>query len=158
MGIVFGVTGTKEPTYTIISNAEGYQLRAYQSYFIAEVPSAQQNGDDFRTLAKYIGVFGTPENILQRPIDMTAPVLLDPNINKKLAMTSPVISGDKKMAFVLPFDFKDLAEIPKPTNERVKIKSIPEKLVAVKSFSGSYSDNIGEEQLQNLCKVSYYYL
>ena len=151
MGIVFGITGTKEPTFNILSNSNGYQIRSYQKYFIAEVNSSNDD-NGFRILAKYIGVFGKPENVQQKPMDMTAPVILDQNQSKKLSMTSPVISSDKKMSFVLPFEFNSLEEIPKPTNKDVSIRLVPEKVVAVDTFSGWYTDSIGEEKLQNLCK------
>ena len=49
-----GFNDYKEPAYKILSNANGYQIRSYQKYFIAEVP----NKNGFRILAKYIGVFG----------------------------------------------------------------------------------------------------
>ena len=92
MGIVFGMTGTKEPAYSLVTKAAaGYEVRQYQKYFIAEVPHSKDgNGDDFRALAKYIGVFGTPENVPKKPMAMTAPVLMDPssssNGGQKMAM------------------------------------------------------------------------
>ena len=62
MGIVFGVTGTQEPPFTLLSSPQNYQVRVYSPYLIAEVPQLPgQEGNSFTILAKYIGVFGKPE-------------------------------------------------------------------------------------------------
>jgi hypothetical protein len=115
--------------------------------------SSKDTSNSFRILARYIGVFGKPENVLQKSMAMTAPVILDQNQGTKLSMTAPVISTNTKMSFVLPFEFNSLEEIPVPTNKDVFIKEIPEKIVAVDTFSGWYTDEIGHERLDNLCKI-----
>ena len=158
MGIVFGMTGTKEPTYQLLTKAtSGYEVRQYQKYFIAEVPHSKDGkGDDFRTLARYIGVFGTPENEPKKALAMTAPVLMDPQSSSssggtKMAMTAPVIETDKTMSFVLPFEFQEMKEIPKPTDSQVQIKEANERTVAVDCFSGWYSDSVGQDRFTVLC-------
>ena len=151
MGIVFGSTGAKEPAFQVLAKYSGYEVRQYPQIFIAEVKSSG-NGDDFRTLAKYIGVFGKPENVAAQPMAMTAPVLMDPDEGQTLAMTAPVINTAKTMSFVLPFEFKDLQEIPKPSNEAVTIRACPERVVAVEVFSGWYTDDIGQQHLGGLCE------
>ena len=153
MGIIFGMTGTKEPVYKLISMSTSYEIRFYQPYFIAEVKSSIDGSDvnsSFQTLAKYIGVFGTPENLKRHSIAMTAPVITKP---EKIAMTSPVITQsnqDEVMQFVLPSDYTSLEQIPIPSNKRVAIKSIPSKLVAVTKFSGSYSKDYFDKKLKEL--------
>lgn len=63
MGIVFGRTGTKEPTFKLLRSAP-YEIRVYPPYFVAEVQASEDSvNDSFRELAKYIGVFGEPENV-----------------------------------------------------------------------------------------------
>ena len=54
------------------------------------------------------------------------------------------------MSFVLPFNFKLLSEVPIPTNPRVKILSIPKRILAVKSFSGYVKTSDAEMQLKML--------
>ena len=67
MGIVFGSTGTKEPAYKLLRSAP-YEIRVYQPYFVAEVRASENAASDsFRVLAKYIGVYGEPENLKGRP-------------------------------------------------------------------------------------------
>ncbi len=40
-----------------------YEIRRYPPFFVAEVVTSENElNDSFRELARYIGVFGTPEN------------------------------------------------------------------------------------------------
>mmetsp|Transcript_2313 Transcript_2313/g.3230 ORF Transcript_2313/g.3230 Transcript_2313/m.3230 type:complete len:236 (+) Transcript_2313:111-818(+) len=171
MGIVFGVTGSEEPAYELVADRPGYQIRHYPAYFVAEVDtgSLENSNKAFGYLARYIGVFGTPENTLQHQegtkapeslamtapvimepkpskLAMTAPVIMEPNQkSSKMAMTSPVIneqdsSGDQVMQFVLPFHLKSMDEVPVPTNPVVKVRHVPEKIIACNRFSGQASE------------------
>ena len=151
MGIVFGHTGTKEPSFALLLKKNGYEVRKYQSYVIAETPADGSDNEAFRALAKYIGVFGNPENIQKTQLDMTAPVLMDAK-PQKIAMTSPVITSTKMMAFVLPFEYSDVKSVPSPTNNQIKIRMIPARTVAVDIFSGWYSDDVAQQQLKMLCE------
>jgi hypothetical protein len=61
MGSVIGKTDAPEP-YFVQLKSDGYEVRQYNSYFVAETRDASSN-KAFNTLAKYIGVTGgTPEN------------------------------------------------------------------------------------------------
>ena len=153
MGIIFGHTGTAEPAYTVLhsySTPIKFEVRRNPSYFIAEVPMEGNNRENnsFSILAKYIGVFGKPENEGAQSLSMTSPVLLEKEKslakqeNVSAAVTAPVaaqIQRDNKMAFVLPFHFKSLSEVPKPTDSRVVLSEVPSKIVAVLKYSGWYS-------------------
>ena len=104
-------------------------------------------------LAKYIGVFGTPENEGNTNIAMTAPVVMEQGTQSKqaggptsIAMTAPVIiesnvtaQGMKKMMFMLPDEYDDIAKIPKPTNPAVHIEMIPSEFGAVRRYNGDYN-------------------
>ena len=83
----------------------------------------------FRILARYIGVFGNPENKDTNKIAMTAPVLSKTSSSK--------IAND--MRFVLPKKFKTKEDAPQPTDTRVELIDVPERMVAVKTFSGLIS-------------------
>ena len=93
MGIVFGRTGTAEPTFTLLKQFNGFSVRQMPGYSIAEVKMAslEDKNAGFRVLAKYIGVFGNPENVGQTPMAMTSPVITEGSLGKPeaLAMTSP---------------------------------------------------------------------
>lgn len=148
MGIVFGITGCEEPAYHILKRAASYEIRQYQPYCIAEV-TKNEFGDDqsFRLLAKYIGVFGDPANTKREAMAMTAPVISE---GMKLQMTSPVTSSDETMAFVMPFNFKSLDQLPQPTDPRVKLRLIPSRVIATKWFTGWYSADTGKSKYEEL--------
>ena len=68
MGTVFGKESVKEPPFELQLKRNdvktSYELRKYGERYAASVEYSA-NGDTsspFRTLARYIGVFGTPEN------------------------------------------------------------------------------------------------
>jgi len=155
MGIVFGITGTQEPSYSMWHTASGspFEIRQYQPYLIAEVWSNEESKDQaFGILAKYIGVFGNPANSKGMAMAMTAPVLMEAAEGQKLAMTSPVLSSEKKesMAFVLPFEYTRLDQLPTPTDRRVSLRAVPSKIVAVSQFSGWYSNSAGRSHFEAL--------
>lgn len=121
-----------------------YEIRRYHERFAAEAEYPSGGTDDgtpFRLLAKYIGVFGTPENEGGTAISMTAPVVKEEKKGTAIAMTAPVSmqqEGDKKtMQFILPKEYDSMDKIPKPTNPAVHIKEIPPAVGAVHRFSGS---------------------
>ena len=66
-GHLFGMTGTAEPSFSVVPSGLGGagELRMYQPFIVAE---------GFSTLARYIGVFGDPQNEGKQPMAMTAPV------------------------------------------------------------------------------------
>ncbi len=55
------------------------------------------------------------------------------------------------MQFVLPFEYKELDQIPKPTNQNIKIKPIPAKIVATTTYSGWYNKDESLNKLKLLC-------
>ena len=75
-------------------------------------------------------------------------------------MTAPVLTGmqdglqnneQEYMQFVIPFEYKELDQIPKPTNANIKIKPIPAKIVATTTYSGWYNKEESENKLRILC-------
>ena len=149
MGMIFGKIDVECAKHTILyppsfAQHNDYSLRKYAPHVLASVPSdAAQENEMFRILARYIGVFGTPENTaLSTPetIAMTAPVLSTP---ETIAMTAPVLNTggqqSMSMSFVLPNKYQKAQEAPQPTDSRVKLIEVPERFVAVKTFSGTVS-------------------
>lgn len=161
MGIVFGKETVAEPAFEILMKRVGhnvrtnYELRQYGERFAAEVNYQGGNGENspFSTLAKYIGVFGTPENEGNQAIDMTAPVVMQSadQGGTKIAMTAPVAmeqnqaNGERTMKFFLPAEYDDWSKIPKPTNPSVHIEEIPSQTGVVHQFSGSMSEDTNRE-------------
>ena len=158
-----------EPSFEVIykhPSALSYEIRRYGQRFAAQVSyndlmkeadGDKKEGEDpnrspFSVLAKYIGVFGTPENESQQSISMTAPVVKDGQGEPvKIAMTAPVVMDNKHnkasqngmtMAFILPAEYDSITKIPKPTNPAVHIKELPPAVGAVHVYSGSHSDEL----------------
>ena len=132
----------EEPKYTISSKGDLYEIRDYESTLVAET-AIEAKFDEagnraFRILADYI--FGN--NTSKAKIEMTAPVAQVKS--EKIAMTAPVnmTKGDNGflVQFTMPAKF-NLGNIPKPNDERVQIREIPKRKVAVFRYSGSWSED-----------------
>lgn len=96
IGMVFGKIVVETPKYTVAKSGDGYEVREYPPAVSAEVtydPSEFKGDKDggFQVLAKYIGVFGKPEN---QKIAATSPVITTEG--EKIAMTSPVITKEEE--------------------------------------------------------------
>jgi SOUL heme-binding protein len=135
-----GISAEKglSPDFRLLASRGGFDVRAYPAYLVAEVTHAsEKSGADadkdirsnsFKILAKYIGVFGTPENEAQTSLSMTSPVVMQ---SESVSMTSPVVSSDASgenagtMSFIMPSKYKTLSDLPKPKDARIKLKEIP---------------------------------
>ena len=171
MGSVIGKTGVAEPAYEVLYKQQTtgsfpYEIRKYGQRFAAQASfessddSSNDRSSPFRLLAKYIGVFGTPENEGSTAIAMTAPVVMSNAGNNKptsIAMTAPVIMGNKDgktktMDFILPAEYDFLDKIPKPTNPAITIHAIPPQVGVVHQYSGSMQDDTCRDKAIQLAK------
>jgi hypothetical protein len=148
MGMVFGKSNVAEPSFKVLyqhSKSFEYEIRKYGERYAAEATYETSEDSPFGILAKYIGVFGSPENEGNEAISMTAPVVMQSKATA-IAMTAPVVqkedqAGQKTMQFILPAKYDSLNKIPKPTNPAVHIKVIPPQTGAVHRFSGTHSES-----------------
>jgi hypothetical protein len=135
------VRNIEEPKYEVVSVADGYEIREYKSYIIAETTitgSKDRNeavNKGFPIVAGYI--FG--DNTTKAKIAMTVPVNTSQDDSQKIAMTVPVNTerGENdvyKISFVLPSEYT-LNTLPVPNNSRVVIREVPSRKVAVKRFT-----------------------
>ncbi|MDZ4842071.1 MAG: heme-binding protein [Hyphomicrobium aestuarii] len=148
--IAFGalsVSGIEQPKYEVVRQADGYEVRRYAPNIIAETDmptlGMMDRGAGFRALAGYI--FGG--NSTRSKVAMTAPVVMDasPAGAQKIAMTAPVVmtkgtteTGTMRpgtMRFVMPSEFKSIADLPVPNDPRVRLLEVPARNVAVAAFS-----------------------
>ncbi|MCH2110524.1 MAG: heme-binding protein [Polyangiaceae bacterium] len=148
-------SGLEEPAYTVVERAKDYEIREYPPYLVAEtiVTGDQRSAgrEAFRRLAGYI--FG--KNTKAQKMAMTAPVTSEEGGSEKMAMTTPVTS--EKMAMTAPVTSESaedgkyryqfvmeskytLQSLPKPDDSRVTLKEVPGQRVAVRRFSGSWSE------------------
>ena len=118
--------------YEIIKKLAKVEIRRYPAIVIAKVGNYET--DSFGLLFRFI----SGENIQKAKVKMTSPV-----VSQEIKMTSPVFSdfsGSGYMAFVMPAEFA-LETTPQPLDSRIKIEEVPERVVAVLRFSGSWSEN-----------------
>ena len=142
----------EEPSYEVVRQLAGAEVRQYAPYVVAEVVvegAAEQAGNEaFPILAGYI--FG--KNKGARKLDMTAPVTQAP-VPVKMAMTAPVTQspapGGYLVQFVLPKGVT-LATAPQPLDERVQLREVPARRVAVIRYSGFWSQANYDEHLGRL--------
>jgi hypothetical protein len=137
VGSYLVIKNLEEPAYTVLEKKNGYEIRKYAPYIIAETEVSgnysQTLNQGFGVIADYI--FGN--NTAKTSISMTAPVLQ--NESEKIAMTVPVINtlGDelnRTVSFVLPSKYT-LETLPKPNNDRVQLTEVPSRTVAALRFN-----------------------
>jgi hypothetical protein len=139
-GTLFAIRGIEEPSYTLVEKREGYEIREYASYVIAEVEVQGDMRDalsaGFRQLAGYI--FGG--NTTRSSIAMTAPVMDTAKISESIAMTAPVMdtlsnSGKHIVAFTMPSIYT-LENLPKPDNANIRFRVVEKSKRAVLRYTG----------------------
>jgi hypothetical protein len=140
----------EEPQYTVVTRYEDFEVRRYEPWIVAETVVAadleEAGNQAFGTLAGYI--FG--KNKGAGKIAMTAPVVQTP---VKIAMTAPVVQtaegGGMSVQFVMPKPWT-LDTLPEPLDGRVKLREVPERTVAVLTYSGFWSEARYREHLDKL--------
>jgi hypothetical protein len=138
----------EEPKYTLIEKNDAFEIRKYAPYLVAQTEVTgtfdEMGNKAFRILFKYI----SGENQKRSKIKMTAPVIKESTENNglKIQMTAPVIQEIDKInpksatfSFVMPQSFT-LATLPIPLDDRINLKEIPAKTVAVLKYSGGWGE------------------
>lgn len=137
LGSYLVVRNLEEPAYTILEKRDGYEVRQYEPYIIAETDTSgtyqEALNQGFSAIADYI--FGN--NTTNTSIAMTAPVL--ETESEQIAMTVPVINTfeegtSRTVSFVLPSKYT-METLPRPNNPKVRLKEVPGKKAAVLRFN-----------------------
>lgn len=130
-------SNVEQAEYVVTKKADGYEIRAYAPHIVAET-TVTGNYEDalnegFRIIAGYI--FGG--NTGKQGVAMTAPVTAQAS-SENIAMTAPVTThsenGSRTIAFVMPKEYT-LDTLPIPNDARVQLVPIPERTMAVRTFS-----------------------
>jgi hypothetical protein len=111
----------EEPDYVVLATAGDVEFREYAPYIVAEVSIGGESADNraFRILASYI--FGKN------------------TAGEKMAMTAPVETRGEEHAFVMERKYT-METLPKPVDERIELRQKPSRVVAVRKFSGRWSE------------------
>ncbi len=127
IGSHIAVRSLEEPSYIVLEKRDGYEIRQYDSYIVAETEITstynQALNGGFSRIADYI--FGN--NTSKTSIAMTAPVL--ETTSEKIAMTVPVTttigeSQTRNVSFVLPSKYT-LDTLPAPTIHKSLYEKYP---------------------------------
>ena len=155
LGLALGGTqahAIEEPVFQTIRKYDGFEIRDYQPYVVAEVvvpgPAEEAGNQGFRILAAYI--FG--KNKGERNIEMTAPVAQTP-VPAKLEMTAPVTQSATDAGFAIQFTMPasyTLESLPEPLDARITLKALPGGRFAVIRYSGSWSESNYSTHLERL--------
>jgi hypothetical protein len=141
--ILFGrdTQAIEETKYKVVESEGGFELRQYPPHIVAETlvegDFREVGNEAFRRLAGYIN----GQNRREQTIPMTAPVSQEAD-SVKLPMTAPVNQereGEKwRITFLMPAQYT-FETLPEPLNSRVKLRKVPNRLMAALRYSGSWS-------------------
>lgn len=139
LGTLLVIRGIEEPSSTLVEKRDGYTIRAYSGYIVAEVEvewdmrTALSSG--FRQLAGYI--FGG--NTSKASIAMTAPVMDTTKVSESIAMTVPVMDtlsswGKHTIVFTMPSKYT-LETLPKPNNANIRFRKVESSRRAILQYT-----------------------
>jgi hypothetical protein len=140
------VMSLEQPRYTVLHKSGDIEYRQYESYLVAETMVAgtvdykEAGTEGFRRLFRYI----SGANRGQSKIEMTAPVTRAP-AGEEIAMTAPVQRVESadgwRVTFMLPTGYT-IETAPIPTDDRVRIRQVPPRLMAVMRYSGRWTEKV----------------
>ena len=134
---------TEEAKYDVLYTVDDIEIRHYDSQLVAEIiinADIEQAGNKaFRPLFDYI----SGNNRSQAEIAMTAPVSQQA-IGEEIAMTAPVSQRQSDsgwaVSFTMPASYT-MSTLPKPKDDRIKLRQVPEQIMAVIRYSGFWSES-----------------
>ena len=133
----------EKPEYEVILVDGAIEYRRYESFIIAEtnIVAAENwkeaSNEGFRRLFNYI----TGDNNGEEKIAMTAPVQQSKiqAEDVRFNQAEPLSEGKGwKVSFMLPSSYS-MVDAPAPEDERIRLRLVPEKLVAAIRYSGRWT-------------------
>jgi hypothetical protein len=151
---------TPRVPYETVGTVDDVELRRYPSTVVAETVAPSEN-QAFGRLFRYI----SGNNRSDTEVSMTAPVETESGgssaaraaaTGESISMTAPVETEDeeegRRMAFYLP-DSYDYESAPVPADPNVRLVEIPERTLAVKTFSWWATDGRVESKTEDLLET-----
>lgn len=143
----------EKPDFKVLRKGNDYEIRRYPACIVARVTvkedPSEAMSDGFGPLAGFI--FGA--NQPNAKIAMTSPVTMEGK-GEKIAMTSPVTMNAEEgggeewiVSFIMPSAYT-LETLPQPTNDRVVLKELPARTLAVHRFgwTGAHHHMVAHEK------------
>ena len=145
---------TEEQKYIVEQRYPHFEVRRYEPCVVADVTVSARfesaGNIGFGPLIGYISGSNKPNT----KIAMTAPVVQAPV--SKIAMTAPVVQqltdAGSTISFVMPAHMT-LDNLPIPNNPAVSLRSVPAELVAVKRFTGRWTKESCDKNLNELMSL-----
>lgn len=142
----------EEPEYEVVLEADAFEVRRYRPCLVAETEVTGSLGSSGSAAFRILAGFISGANEGRRKVAMTAPVTSRPDGpseagGERIAMTAPVVqepdAGGEADAwvyrFIMPRGYS-LDTLPRPTDPRVRIREVPGRELAVRRFSGFWSE------------------
>ena len=132
---------TEEAEYRVLLKEDNLEVRQYEPHIVAETVVDTEfedaGSEAFGRLFKYI----SGNNQSEQEIAMTAPVGQVAE-GQEIDMTAPVgqtqVDGKWVVSFMMPGSFT-MQTTPKPRDERITIRQVPEQTMAALEYSGFWS-------------------
>jgi SOUL heme-binding protein len=144
----------EEPRFAVIDSTDAYEIRAYEAHLVAEVAVEGEyeaaGSAAFRILAAYI--FGNNADSLT--MAMTVPVSITPvhdraQLSVVTVDKSEVGNGRYIYRFVIERQYT-AATLPPPKDQRITIREIEARTMAVRRYSGRATEGNHRRNLATL--------
>lgn len=145
---------TEQQPYDVLRKHDDFEVRRYPTHFVAQVDVDGTFDSAGSTAFSLLFGYITGDNQSSSSMQMTAPVVRQPAPSESIAMTAPVTQtqtdeGSFVVAFVLP-EAMTLDSAPIPSNPKVRVREVPERLAAALVYSGRDSAKAYDKHLHDL--------
>ena len=143
---------TEQQPYDIVRTDANFEVRLYPEHVVAEVTVRSDFDDAGSRAFRYLFGYITGANTRKQRLAMTAPVVQSAADEgpETIEMTSPVVQRSEAdgsihvVTFVLPKNMT-ATTAPTPTSPEVRIRTVPEALVAVMRYPGRWTQKAYDE-------------
>ena len=132
------VAGIEEPSYDVVRSAQGYEVRRYSPQLAAAVSATGPWTEAYALGASLLRTYAAGDNTTAESVAAGRPQVSaeGENIAGAVPLFSAVKGDGWTISMVVPEHWSDVT-LPRPNDPRIRILRIPERTVAVLTFSGS---------------------
>jgi hypothetical protein len=155
--IVWGFASTQSiqgPRYSVDSKGEGYEIRQYEGYLVAQVSASGTRADAIKESEKILKAYLEGDNALQESLAHGRPLGVQSGPDsERIALVAPLVSqqrGDTYLiSYILPPTYT-LVTVPRPNNPQIRILQVAPTTLGVRSWRGSSDEARIRDQEQTL--------